>query len=72
MVFYALETHSRGPCQIEFMKWKDYKHAVIQGKGNRWDSLKSKDLILGGLPLTVNFMCDSFFFLGEGIPFDTP
>jgi hypothetical protein len=56
LIFYALETHSGGPCQLEFMKWKDYKQAVLKGAGERWEWLQDKDLIVGGLALTVDFM----------------
>ncbi|KAF8329671.1 hypothetical protein F5887DRAFT_1082366 [Amanita rubescens] len=56
LVFYAMEKNSGGPCQMNFMTWKDYKKAVLRGKGERWEQLRTKDLVLGGLPLSLDFM----------------
>ncbi len=52
---------------MTFMKWKDYKAAVQKGSGARWELLQTRDLVLGGLLLSLDFMCEFLFFRGDGI-----
>lgn len=41
---------------MDLMSWDHFKKAVMKGSGKYWDRLQEKDLVIGGLPLTVDFM----------------
>ncbi len=60
-VLYALHKKT-GPChKFQNVKWVGFKTALLKQKGEVWEALKSSDLVLGGIPLSGDFMCVYLF-----------
>lgn len=46
-----------GPgCRVKLIPWEPYRRALLSGKGQVWDDLRSADLVVGGLHLECDFM----------------
>ena len=53
---YALAERTGPVCNVELIKWVDYKRAMLSGRGDMWDALWNADLIMGGLMMEADFM----------------
>lgn len=42
--------------KVTYVSWKDYTDAVLEGKGEMWNSFEKADLIIGGMDFSCDFM----------------
>ena len=47
--------------EVSYLPWRDFRAAVLSGKGDRWNSLMKGDLVMGGMDFSIDFLY--FIFL---------
>ncbi|KAF8329668.1 hypothetical protein F5887DRAFT_923674 [Amanita rubescens] len=66
-VLYALHKKT-GSSRLFSLKWTSFKNGLLKQNWKVWEVLKSSDLVLGGIPLSGDFMSVKDAFTCEELP----